>query len=1127
MPLTLLIESELDERSATAAANRAERVYAEASRNIARSMTSQIGDGAQAAGRAIDKMTESAQASYRKVLAAQDELAQQERQLKQMREDGARGVEVQSERVRQARRAEKDAIREAAAAFNEYERATQRVGESGARAGDMLRQGLRSGLENGVSDYTRQFGVMGNIADNALSGISTKALAAGAGIGAITLGAVTATKAIYDLGKQWDDISDSLMFTTGRTGADLQNLTGAVGAIGSTTATSLENIRGVVGQLSQAMPELDVNSGAFRIMGSNLSYLAENGNGVDVRKLVEAFHAFGVPVQDSVKALDDLAGASRNSQIPINELISNVQKGAPQFRQFGLSIGQSTSLMALFEQAGLNAEDSVTGLRKALANLDGSRKGLEDALTQIKALHDMGNDAGAQSIAEKVFGVRNFAPFLQAIESGRLSVDALNKSLENSGISLQQMQEGTDDGAQGLEKLSNTIKTTLGPIANSVFGAINTYITSFSDEARALSGHIDDTAESLQHLANVNFAPDSALGRMLNPTGPAGAPGINAPLPLPTTKPGTPVDGLGPNPYKQWYPQLRPGDPGYAGNDNVLKPSGGSSSSDAQVPYGPGYGAPPRPGESTAMYQAEQNVLEAQHRRATAEAQLAQVVADGTHTTNDEVKARNDLAQARKGEIDAQMRLLDTTNKAAESLNKAAGQLSDFGASIDADLGISKGLPGIADNLVRFLGSLALAGPMAQLSAISAANPNQGSGLMGYLGSTGAFGPQYTPQAIAAAGSGGGGGYTVGPSSSLFSSNPNVNSMLALAQAASGRTAYAPASDLIHGLADCSGSISDLYEVLTTGASSPARMFTTTNFASDADAAKLGFQPGYQPGAFNVGVNPYPGQSGHMAATLPNGVNFEGGGGTGGGAQYGGSAAGALNPEFEKHYYLPVGGAPAAAGGSYAPLSSDQLTNPGLTSPALAGGGTGTGGGFPGLGGPPQSFRAGADPFGVAPTAMPGSGGPGVTPGGSIDTAIGIAAAGADLIAPGAGAAAQAGAKLISRGVQYAGQVAGIAADGWLQTLLPAESQKAGSGWLQRGVGAIASVKPALPNLAGGKSPNAQSGQGAGQGQQPGQPIIQAGDTNINVTNQRATEDGTGKDIAFHQSAQNSGPGWL
>lgn len=217
-------------------------------------------------------------------------------------------------------------------------------------------------------------------------------------------------------------------------------------------------------------------------------------------------------------------------------------------------------------------------------------------------------------------------------------------------------------------------------------------------------------------------------------------------------------------------------------------------------------------------------------------------------------------------------------------------------------------------------------------------------------------------QREAARGGGTGGGGRRGPGSTGSGGgaasglgrgiNGNVAAMMALAQAASGRTKYGPASDLVGGLADCSGAISDLVEVLDTGTSTPGRLFTTVDFATDEQAAKFGFLPGYMPGALNIGVNPYPGQSGHMAATLPNGVNFESGGGTGGGAQYGGNAAGALDKQFEKHYYRPVGGVgsfggvgsanPSSMPGFYAwvvPMGGDGVAAAG--GPVRGGGGGG------------------------------------------------------------------------------------------------------------------------------------------------------------------------------------------
>ncbi|UXA19555.1 hypothetical protein KXD98_08135 [Mycobacterium sp. SMC-4] len=330
----------------------------------------------------------------------------------------------------------------------------------------------------------------------------------------------------------------------------------------------------------------------------------------------------------------------------------------------------------------------------------------------------------------------------------------------------------------------------------------------------------------------------------------------------------------------------------------------------AQVPYAPGYLAPPRPGQTAEQYRAESSLFEAQQKTAQAWARLQQL--DEFTSPEDRLKAQNDLAKARRDEYEAQLRL-------ADAANKTTAQLGDLTAQLDGDFGLSEGLPGLAENLVKLAGALALAPLTARLSAIKEAAGDEGSGLFGIAASTGMLGERFMPRREASGGDPNA-AYVptepspsnLGPSALQPSGNANVNAMLALAQSASGRTKYAPASDLINGLADCSGSISDLYEVLTTGKSTAARMFTTTNFASDAEAAKLGFLPGYMPGALNVGVNPYPGQSGHMAATLPNGVNFEGGGGTGGGAQYGGNAAGALDPQFEKRYYFPISGMPTS-----------------------------------------------------------------------------------------------------------------------------------------------------------------------------------------------------------------------
>jgi hypothetical protein len=124
---------------------------------------------------------------------------------------------------------------------------------------------------------------------------------------------------------------------------------------------------------------------------------------------------------------------------------------------------------------------------------------------------------------------------------------------------------------------------------------------------------------------------------------------------------------------------------------------------------------------------------------------------------------------------------------------------------------------------------------------------------------------------------------------------------------------------------------------------------------------------------------------------------------------------------------------------------------------------------------------------------------------------------------PGVGQAAQTGVKLASRAIQFGGQAVGIGLQGVAQTFLPTGgSDLANNSWFSKIAGGLAGAAPALPNMAGnkaaptGKDDQGQQGQGQGQG---------GGDTHITVNNNRQTEDGTGRDIAWHQQAAYSPPG--
>ncbi|AKY02739.1 tail length tape measure protein [Mycobacterium phage BrownCNA] len=127
----------------------------------------------------------------------------------------------------------------------------------------------------------------------------------------------------------------------------------------------------------------------------------------------------------------------------------------------------------------------------------------------------------------------------------------------------------------------------------------------------------------------------------------------------------------------------------------------------------------------------------------------------------------------------------------------------------------------------------------------------------------------------------------------------------AYAQAHSGGQYSWGASDLAAGLSDCSGAVSDLVEIITQGQATSKRLFSTADAGSVLSS--LGAVSGAVPGALQIGWS-----AEHMRATLPNGVNFESGGGTGQGATYGGNAKGAAG--MPNIMSLPVNGVPLGAG---------------------------------------------------------------------------------------------------------------------------------------------------------------------------------------------------------------------
>ncbi|QBI98668.1 tape measure protein [Mycobacterium phage Bobby] len=254
---------------------------------------------------------------------------------------------------------------------------------------------------------------------------------------------------------------------------------------------------------------------------------------------------------------------------------------------------------------------------------------------------------------------------------------------------------------------------------------------------------------------------DSETGKTVMPGGPKDRPGAGAVAGLPDFPDWQPPGpgGIGPDPMANipdWSPHNVPGAPPEGGTlsdserrDQIwstLNPDDFMPKID--VPMGPITPGTPRleigtdgkpfskPGygytdvDPRAVAEAQEKVRREALDYRDAAMELAILQKDSLATEREIFEAKEKLKEAEYDFNKAQLDLVEELNGKWKKVKGGMMDANKLGAGLDDDLGLSRGLAGLADNLVRFVGNLATAPLQMMLSKIAA----QGDGSSGILG---------------------------------------------------------------------------------------------------------------------------------------------------------------------------------------------------------------------------------------------------------------------------------------------------------------------------------------------------------------------------------------------------------
>lgn len=306
----------------------------------------------------------------------------------------------------------------------------------------------------------------------------------------MTTASVAAGAAAMSAWSQVDAAQDSAVAKTGATGEAAEELGQTVSNVAAQAPGDWSTIGDAVGSVEQ---RFNVTGEAAENLSTQFLQFSDNMN-VDVSTAVDgvgrSMDAFNVPADQATNVLGVFEDTSQRTGASIDTLISSVDTNGAAFREMGLSLDDSVTLLGNFEQAGIPIETMLPGLKRAMVNCQQSGQDMGMSMSDLATrLQDPTQRAQAAQDAIDLFGSRSAGAFIDAAESGRLNLGGLDGTLDSFGNKVSETFDATVDGPDKMKFAFKSLQSALAQIGAQLAPVIG-----------SLATHVQNLAKSFQNL---------------------------------------------------------------------------------------------------------------------------------------------------------------------------------------------------------------------------------------------------------------------------------------------------------------------------------------------------------------------------------------------------------------------------------------------------------------------------------------------------------------------------------------------------------------------------------------------------------------------------------------------------
>lgn len=345
-----------------------------------------------------------------------------------------------------------------------------------------------------------------NVGDGLTKGITVPIVAAGA-----------ASVAAFN---EIDAAMDTLVLKTGATGEALAGMEENVKNIATNIPVDFQTAADAVGEVNTR----------FEVTGEELEDLSTKFtefaaiNNTDVSTSIDnvqsSMAAWQVQTKDTGVFLDTLTKVGQDTGVSVDNLASSLQTNAATLQEMNLSVSDSAIMLGNLEKNGVDTTAAMTGLKKAYAE---SIKSGTDMNTMLSDLEDRLQNGATQAEAEaealSLFGTKAGPQLISALESGRMSFDALGTSMSDFAGTVESTYSDTLDPIDKMQTTMNELKvvgadlvTTAGPMLTDMLKGLGDVVHTLADAWASLDEDQQETVIKMAAVAAAIGPVTSGLG---------------------------------------------------------------------------------------------------------------------------------------------------------------------------------------------------------------------------------------------------------------------------------------------------------------------------------------------------------------------------------------------------------------------------------------------------------------------------------------------------------------------------------------------------------------------------------------------------------------------------------------